>query len=129
MKYNGCMNNCVSGKMIALKEITEWKVDFKQPNHTYLLNGDKIIAYRTWHKGQPIFCATKFVLNKRYRKFVEVDISQFGYVEQDTPDTKANTKIVIGSKGDKYILNLDEKTCTCAGFKFRGKCKHFSLDI
>ncbi len=106
----------------ALKEITEWQVDFKQPNHTYLVDGDKIIAYCPWHTGKPIFSTKKFVLNKRYRKFVEVNARQFKYFPTSA---KENTKIVIGSKGDKYIINLDKNTCSCNGFKFRGKCKHF----
>jgi nicotinic acid mononucleotide adenylyltransferase len=112
--------------IIALKEITEWNASYKQPNHTYLVDGrDNVIAYKKWHKGKPIFSTTKFLLNKRYRKFVEVDAAQFKYIPPATPwDTVANTKIVIGSKGDKYMINLDEKTCTCNGFKFRGKCKH-----
>ena len=111
---------------IALKEITEWNVDYKQPNHTYLIDGrNHIIAYKKWHKGKPIFSTGKFPLNKRYRKFVEVDVAQFKYIPPATHwDTVVNTKIVIGSKGDKYLINLDEKTCTCAGFKFRGRCKH-----
>ena len=108
--------------MRALKEITEWNIDYEQPNHTYLIDDhDKIIAYKKLHKGKSIFPTTKFLLNKRYRKFVEVDAAQFKYI---TLDTKANTKIVIGSKGDKYLIDLDKKTCTCNGFKFRGKCKH-----
>jgi hypothetical protein len=112
--------------IIALKEITEWNIIYEQPNHTYLIDGhDKIIAYKKLHKGKPIFPISKFPLNKRYRKFVEVDAAQFKYTE---PEMKANTKIVIGSKGDKYIIDLDKSTCTCNGFKFRGKCKHLGLD-
>jgi hypothetical protein len=112
--------------IIALKEITEWNTDYKQPNHTYLVDHhDNVIAYKKWHKGEPIFSTRKFLLNKRYRKFVEVDPAQFKYT---TLDTNANTKIVIGSKGDKYLINFDEKTCSCNGFKFRGKCKHLCLD-
>ena len=108
--------------IVALKEVTEWKVDYRQPNHTYLIDDhDNIIAYRKWHKGEQIFSTSKFPLNKRYRKFVEVDVAQFKYT---APETKANTKIVIGSKGDKYVVDLDKSTCTCNGFKFRGKCKH-----
>ena len=111
--------------MRALKEISEWAGVSRQINHTYLIDDrDNIIAYKKWHKGKPIFSTGKFPLNKRYRKFVEVDAAQFKYT---APDTKANTKIVIGSKGDKYIVNLDEKTCSCNGFKFRGKCKHINF--
>lgn len=105
--------------MIALKEITEWRVEFKQPNHTYLVEGIKVLAYRKQHKGNPIFLTTKLTLNKRYRKFVEVDISQFGKVNK-----AHNVKSVVGSKGDVYIVDLNANTCTCLGFTYRGKCKH-----
>jgi bifunctional ADP-heptose synthase (sugar kinase/adenylyltransferase) len=35
-------------------------------------------------------------------------------------------KEVIGSKGNKYIIEESENglICGCPGFKFRGKCKH-----
>jgi uncharacterized Zn finger protein len=38
--------------------------------------------------------------------------------------TPSNTKEVKGSKGQTYIINLDENTCTCSGYTFRGACKH-----
>jgi hypothetical protein len=33
---------------------------------------------------------------------------------------------VAGSKGNTYVVNLEgsRASCTCAGFQFRGKCKH-----
>jgi hypothetical protein len=105
----------------ALKEVTEWKVDFRQPNHTYLLDGDKLVAYRQWHTGEPIW-GTPVRFDRRYRKFEKADLTLFGIV--DAPAVNPSTKVVKGSKGNEYILNLDEGTCTCSGFKFRGKCKH-----
>jgi hypothetical protein len=37
-----------------------------------------------------------------------------------------NEYIVMGSKGDKYIVTKGAKqySCTCVGFKFSAKCKH-----
>ena len=109
--------------MLALKEVTEWNVEFKQPNHTYLVDGDKILAYRQWHAGKPIYCKAPVRLDKRYRKFVEVDIAQFGEV----PEPTRNIKKVQGSKGNIYTVDLDAKTCSCEGYKWRGSCKHLQL--
>jgi predicted nucleic acid-binding Zn finger protein len=38
--------------------------------------------------------------------------------------TPGNFKEVLGSKGAKYIVNLDDNTCTCPGYTYRGDCKH-----
>jgi len=104
----------------ALKEVTVWNTDF-QCNHTYLLDGDKVLAYRQWHTGEPIW-GSPMRFDRRYRKFEPADLKLFGIV--DAPVVNSSTKVVKGSKGNEYILDLDEKTCSCPGFKFRGKCKH-----
>ena len=104
----------------ALKEVTVWNTDF-QCNHTYLLDGDKVLAYRQWHTGEPIW-GSPMRFDRRYRKFEPADLKLFGIV--DAPAVNQSTKVVKGSKGNEYILDLDEKTCSCPGFKFRGKCKH-----
>lgn len=106
--------------MLAIKEITVWKGISRQPNHTYLMDGDKIIAYKQWHTGEPIYSKTPLRMDKRYRKFVEVEVSQF----KNIPQVASNTKTVQGSKGNTYTVNLDTNTCSCPGFTFRGKCKH-----
>ena len=105
----------------ALKEVTVWKVDGRQPNHTYLLDGDKLIAYRQWHTGEPIW-GSPMRFDRRYRQFEKADLKLFGIV--DAPTVNQNTKVVKGSKGNEYILDLNEGSCSCPGFKFRGKCKH-----
>ena len=109
--------------MQAFKEITVWKGISRQPNHTYLVDGDKILAYKQWHTGEPIYSKTPVRLNKRYRKFVEVDIAQFGAVTEPV----RNIKKVQGSKGNVYTVDLDAGSCSCPGFSFRGKCKHVEV--
>jgi len=42
--------------------------------------------------------------------------------ERVDPATRENVQIVIGSKGQKYII--EDGKCSCPGFKFRGQCKH-----
>ena len=56
----------------VLKEVTEWVVDYRQPNHTYLMKGEKVIGYQQWHEGPAIYYTTKQKLNKARRKFVKV---------------------------------------------------------
>jgi hypothetical protein len=41
--------------MEILKEITQWDVDYQQPNHTYLVNAkNKVVAYAKWHSAKDI---------------------------------------------------------------------------
>ena len=65
----------------VIKEITEWNVDFRQPNHVYLMDGDKVLAYQKWGEGEPIYFKTKKKLNKGRRKFEKVKVSPFNSVD------------------------------------------------
>ena len=58
----------------VIKEVTEWKVDYRQPNHTYLMSGEKVVGYQKWHEGDPIYYANKQKLDKRGRKFVKIAV-------------------------------------------------------
>ena len=107
----------------ALKEVTEWKVDFRQPNHTYLLDGDKLVAYRPWHTGEPIW-GTPVRFDRRYRKFEKADLTLFGIVDAPENVTVNALQTVKGSKGAVYYVDPDAHSCTCPGFTFRGKCRH-----
>lgn len=111
--------------MKVLKEVTNWDVDYKQPNHTYLLDGDKIVAYRVHHDGEVrVSPSRKIKLDQRYRKFEESK-----YVAADWPGVSASTtdpavKQVQGSNGKIYTIDLEKESCSCPGFAFRGACKH-----
>ena len=63
--------------MEALKEVTVWDVDYRQPNHTYLFDGEKVVAYIKWHEGDAIAFPRRQKLDKRGRKFVKADINLF----------------------------------------------------
>lgn len=63
--------------MTVIREVTKWDVDFRQPNHVYLMDGDKVLAYQKWGEGEPIYFDTKRKLDKRYRKFEPVSVSPF----------------------------------------------------
>ena len=106
--------------MEALKEVTVWEVEYRQPNHTYLIDGDKAVAYIRWHEGKPEFFKTPQKLDKRYRKFEKVDIGLFEVEDRKDPVILE----VPGSKGAVYYVNTETGTCTCPGFTFRGACKH-----
>ena len=58
----------------VIKEVTEWAVDYRQPNHVYLMNGERVIAYQKWGEGAPVYYTTKQKLDKRRRKFVKVSM-------------------------------------------------------
>jgi hypothetical protein len=111
----------------AYKETTVWVDSPSTINHTYLLEGDKMIAYMRSQTSIPFYFKTPIRIDKRGRKFELVEpnpfladnIPQIVLCKQET-----NVKEVEGSKGNKYIINLDEKTCTCPGFTYRGTCKH-----
>ena len=107
--------------MEALKEVTEWAVEYRQPNHTYLMDGDKAVAYKVWHTGEPFYFKVPSKLDKRYRKFERVDISVFGSIVKEQ---KSHIVEVKGSKGNVYRVDTEAKSCTCPGFGFRGECKH-----
>lgn len=60
----------------VLKEVTVWDVDFRQPNHVYLMDGSKVVAYQKWGEGEPIYYKTKQNLDKRRRSFVKIPLKQ-----------------------------------------------------
>lgn len=104
--------------MIAVLEVTNWDLGF-QPNHIYLVDGDKAHAYIPYGKGEPRFFASPMRLDRARRKFKELSKNPFGDVKP-----QANLIKIMGSKGDTYFVDPAEGTCTCPGFKFRGACKH-----
>jgi hypothetical protein len=108
--------------MEAVRETTEWTgIEYRQPNHDYLLDGDKVIAYRKWGMGEVITLRTPLKIDRRGRKFEKLDPNPF-----ETPAINSENLIVEvkGSKGNSYFVNTEERTCTCPGFTFRGACKH-----
>lgn len=109
--------------MEAVRETTVWTgVDYRQPNHDYLLDGDRVVAYRPWGTGEIIRGSGKLKIDRRGRKFVPLDPNPF--LGLDEPQKEPMVVEVQGSKGAVYQVNLEEKTCTCPGYTFRGECKH-----
>lgn len=60
----------------VIKEVTEWAVDYRQPNHVYLMSGERAVGYQKWGEGKPIYYTTKQKLDKRGRKFVKIPMAE-----------------------------------------------------
>lgn len=105
--------------MIAVKEITVWDDVKRQPNHIYLMEGSKAIAYMPFGEGKPFYFKNGITLDKRGRKFEELKKNPFKEVKVESTVVK-----VQGSKGNTYEVDVEARTCTCPGFQYRGNCKH-----
>ena len=104
--------------MEAFKEVTDWG-NSSAPNHTYLLDGNNLIAYIKQGDTSPFYFKNPIKgFDKRGRKFVVVKSDVFKVKKE------SNTIAVQGSKGQTYYVDPEAKTCTCPGFQFRGNCKH-----
>ena len=107
--------------MEALQETTVW--DYA--NHTYLLDGSKLVAYLRQGESEPTYFKNGISgFDRRGRTFVKADISLFPRAgkSQDLVE-------VPGSNGKKYQVNLATGRCSCPGFNFRGDCKHIKLAV
>lgn len=104
----------------AYLETTIWPDAKSAVNHIYLLDGDKMLAYIKQGGTDEFWFKKPIRIDRRARKFDAVEPSPFSGLGGRV----VNTRTVVGSKGQTYIVNLDENTCTCAGFTFRGECKH-----
>lgn len=62
--------------MKVLRETTSWDVEYRQPNHTYLIDGIKVVAYKKWNEGQPIYFKKPAFFDRRYRQFEELKYSK-----------------------------------------------------
>jgi hypothetical protein len=102
--------------MEAIRETTDWPY----PNHTYLLDGSTLVAYIKKGETEPFYFKNGIKgFDRRGRKFEAVTPNPF-----KQPKKAANEITIQGSRGNVYTINIDEKTCTCPGFTFRGSCKH-----
>jgi hypothetical protein len=109
-----------------LKEITVWNTDFEMINHTYLLDGDKLIAYAVSGGDEIRLIKSELKIDKRGRKFiVSVHPGLKKLLSNQKKDPNERT-FKINSKDKTYYVSLNKNKykCTCTGFTYRGKCKH-----
>lgn len=104
--------------MEALRETTIWKGSIGQPNHIYLFDGTKAVAYIKFGENKPFYFSKPLTIDRRGRTFVRADAKMFKI------KVKSSLIEVKGSKGNSYFVDPEAKTCTCPGFTFRGACKH-----
>jgi hypothetical protein len=111
--------------MDAVKEITVW-ADGSTSNHTYLLDGNNLVAYIKLGDTKPFYFKNPIKgFSKTGRKFETLKVNPFK--QQKTTPAVPWIKRVQGSKpGVFYTVNTEEHTCTCQGFTFRGACKHIN---
>lgn len=114
-----------------MREVTEWTGFQRQPNHVYVMDGDRALAYSAWGTEKPFYFRTFQRLDRRGRKFVELkgnrwkfDLKRF----QEAAKPAGKVYEVQGSRGDVYqVTDLDGRlSCNCVGFHFRGTCKHLA---
>jgi hypothetical protein len=115
-----------------LQEVTEWKVQYRQPNHVYLVLGDRAVAYSQWGESQPQYFQQPQRLDRRGRRFVEAAENSWGFdlsvgvTQEPQQPPRGQTWQVSGSKGQTYVVSRDRDqwSCTCPGYVFRRKCRH-----
>jgi hypothetical protein len=126
--------------MEIVKEITQWLVDYRQPNHTYLVNNkNQIIAYAKWHTNEIEILKSRKVLDKRYRKFETSKHAGLSKLSKQFTDEKIekpeqvkpteNVRVFNVKSNDKvYTVTFNKKSktvsCACIGFNYRRYCKH-----
>jgi hypothetical protein len=126
--------------MEIVKEVTQWSVDYRQPNHTYLINNKgRVLAYAKWHSDDLVISKTPEYFDKRYRKFVIVKHAALSKVSKQFTDETVekpaqvkpteNVRVFnVKSKNKIYTVTFNKNTkqvvCGCIGYNYRRKCKH-----
>ena len=94
------------------------------PAHTYLLDGNTLVAYIKKGETEPFYFKNGIKgFDKRGRKFETVKPNPFK--ERPTNDTIIT---VTGSKGQQYTVNKTAGTCSCPGYSYRATCKHLATN-
>lgn len=93
----------------------------KRLNHTYLLDGTKMVAFVPVGERLAKYFKSPIEFSRRGRQFVLGDRKLFAKTV-----VKSNLVKVLGSKpGTFYFIDPEKETCSCSGFMYRGHCKHW----
>jgi len=113
--------------MKFLQEVTEWRNE--TPNHIYLVvdSKDKMHGYVKSGSDTLELFKAPLPFDVRRRKFREVS-NTYGYVEPALV-ASADRWEVRSESGNVYTIEKhdDRLSCSCPGFKFRGKCRHVEV--
>jgi hypothetical protein len=90
----------------AYRETTVWE-GATTINHTYLLEGDNMIAYMRSQTSVPFYFKKPIRIDKRGRKFERLDVNPFELVPQVVVAQESTVKEIEGSKGAKYYVDLE----------------------
>jgi hypothetical protein len=105
-------------------ETTVW--NDSTPNGIYLLDDSKskMYAFRPGHGGEIKTFKNPIRIDVRGRKFVINPVQFKTKLKEEEPEGRM--WVVKGSKGDEYKVTEvnGNLSCTCSGFRFRGKCRH-----
>jgi hypothetical protein len=92
------------------------------PAHTYLLDGNNLVAYVKKGETEPFYFKNPIKgFDKRGRKFIPGNKNLFNTKKAQ------NGRTVIGSSGQTYTVTED--SCSCPGFTYRGSCKHLAEHV
>jgi hypothetical protein len=92
------------------------------PAHTYLLDGNNLVAYVKVNTSEPFYFKKPIKgFDRRGRKFISGNINLF------TTKKDAHARTVIGSKGQTYTVT--DNSCSCPGYTYRGTCKHLAEHV
>jgi len=108
----------------AYRETTEWEDGNVNINHTYLLEGDRMIAYIRSQTTVPFYFKAPIAISRSKRKFELVEPNPFELVPSVVVEQTSHIQEIEGSKGTVYYVDTDTRTCTCPGYTYRGTCKH-----
>jgi len=108
----------------AYRETTEWPDGNTNINHTYLLEGDRMTAYIRSQTSVPFYFKAPITISRSKRRFELVEPNPFDAVPPVVVPQESHVKEIEGSRGTVYYVNVDDGTCTCPGYTYRGTCKH-----
>ena len=115
--------------MKAFLETTKWADTEFNCNHVYWMDDAKNKMHGYARFGNPLdtqVFKTPIQIDIRGRKFEVVRHDIYGWAAVEETVSANPTWTIEGSKGAKYVVEKDGSVynCTCAGFKFRGACRH-----